>query len=132
MQFSRCVKMANGNKPLPSSRIQNSAMIHEYKPVSANNGGSIVLEFSDEDDDDDDLGLGVISWPYPNDVKKYIKAKLTKYMYTLFLEDSKWCHAIQQDLLSDPVWMPQTLKPLSLIQIGSCKNFPFPIISPLG
>ena len=28
--------------------------------------------------------------------------------------------------------MPQALKPLSLIQIGSCKNFPFPIISLWG
>jgi len=57
----RCVKMANGGKPLPSSRIQKSAGNHEYKPVSANNGGSIVLEFSDEDDEDDNLSLGVIS-----------------------------------------------------------------------
>ena len=56
--------MANGGKPLPSSRIQKSAGNHEYKPVSANNGGSIVLEFSDEDDEDDNLSLGVISWPY--------------------------------------------------------------------
>ena len=28
--------------------------------------------------------------------------------------------------------MPQALKPLSLIQFGSCKNFPFPIISLWG
>ena len=53
--------MANGGRPFPSSRNHNNAEIHEYKPVSANNGGSIVLEFSDEDDDDDDLGLGAIN-----------------------------------------------------------------------
>ena len=61
VQFSRCVKMANGNEPLPSSKSRKSAGNHEYKPVSAKNGGSIVLEFSDEDDDDDDLEFGVVS-----------------------------------------------------------------------
>lgn len=41
--------------------MQSGAASHEYKPVSAKNGGSIVLEFSDEEDDEDDLDLGVIS-----------------------------------------------------------------------
>ena len=41
--------------------MQSGAANHEYKPVSASNGGSIVLEFSDEEDDEDDLDLGVIS-----------------------------------------------------------------------
>ena len=61
IKLFRCVKFANGNKPLPSSRMQSGAASHEYKPVSASNGGSIVLEFSDEEDDEDDLDLGVIS-----------------------------------------------------------------------